>query len=190
MPAVRHDIRGSVPWPASLYLDASVLMGAYKVGMGGGDSREKAAAAFLAGIPGHCEAWTSLLAIEETCWAALKRPLRDAANKRHLSIPDLKRRHPPDYTQAYAIGRGRTAPLMAFLKGLSISLREPSAPASRQEQARRAACFLVRQMMNTYELEMADLFHIAFAKLDGTNAIATLDKGYLDVDGLEVFTVP
>jgi predicted nucleic acid-binding protein len=158
--------------------------------MGGGSSRDKAAAAFLAGIPGHCEAWTSLLAIQETCWGALRRPLRDAANRRGISIAELKRQCPPDYTRAYAIGRGRAAPLMAFLKGLRISLREPQAPAARQRQARRATCFLVRQMMHAYELEMADLFHIAFAKLDGTHAIATLDSGYQAVNGLEVYTVP
>ncbi len=190
MSAALHDIRGSVPWPATLYLDASVLMGAYKAGMGGGGPNERAAAAFLAGVPGHCATWTSLLAIEESCWKALRRPLSVAAGKRSLSIADLKRHHPSEYSQAYAIGRGRTAPFMAFLKGLSISLREPRAPAGREERARRAACFLVRQIVHAYELEMADLFHIAFAKLDGTNAIATLDKGYRDVDGIEVYTVP
>lgn len=190
MPAVLHDIQSGVPWPVSLYLDASVLMGAYKAGMGRGSSRERAAAAFLAGIPGYCEAWTSLLAIEETCWSALRRPLSDAARQRGLSLADLKRHHRSEYASAYATGRQRTRALMAFLKGLSISLREPHAPAGREEQARRAACFLVRQMMDSYELEMADLFHIAFAKLDGTNAIATLDSGYQDVEGLEVYTVP
>ncbi|MBM3502209.1 MAG: hypothetical protein FJX74_26455 [Armatimonadetes bacterium] len=107
-----------------------------------------------------------------------------------MSLPELKRTRRADYSPAYAVGRTRTAPLMAFLKGLGISLRGPRTPVGRGEHGRRAVCFLVRQMMDAYELEMADLFHIAFAKLDGTNAIATLDKGYLDVDGLEVYTVP
>jgi len=79
---------------------------------------------------------------------------------------------------------------MAFLKGSGIGVRAHRAPSTEGGRAERAVCFLVKQMMQRYELEMADLFHIAFAKLDGTNAIATLDSGYQAVDGIEVYTVP
>jgi len=193
VPATVHDLRSLTTLPGSIYLDTSVLCGAYKAGAGSQDQRDHAAAKFLSAlVTGGHNAWTSLLAIEEACWQPLRRELRKGArkHKRDLSLRDFRTKFPSDYAKAYRAGRGKTDPVMAFLKGLSIEVRGPRVPRPYGRRADGAICFLVRRLLGRYELEMADLFHIAIAKLDGTDAIASLDKGFRDVDGIEVYTVP
>jgi predicted nucleic acid-binding protein len=93
------------------------------------------------------------------------------------------------YAAAYNAARPATDHLLAFLRALPVAIREPRHPRFTSERAARAICFgVVGWMLRRYELEVADLFHIALAGLDGTNAIAGLDKGYRDVDGIIVYT--
>ena len=192
MPAVIRDIRSLPSLPTAVYIDTSVLFAAYLGGAGSGDVRDLACAAFVkaASASTMCDAWTSLLAIEEACWLPLKKELTGHRPSGVKDLGEFRKRHAAAYAAAYASARTAVGALMEFLKGSRINVRGHRAPRTEGGRSERAACFLVRHLMHAYELEMADLFHIAFAKLDGTNAIATLDTGYRDVDGIEVYTVP
>jgi len=188
MPAIVHDMRSAVPLPPAVYIDTSVLLGAYRGGSGCRVRRDLACARFLKGAVASsaCAPWTSLLAIEEACWAPLREQLRQSAGGKLLS--EFRKTDPQAYAAAYQSGRGAVDPLMEFLKHLGVEVRDPKVPSRRSASAHRAICFTVRGLMRCYGLEMFDLFHIALAKLDGTDAIATLDSGYLAVDGIEVYT--
>jgi len=192
MAAVIRDIRSLSSLPAAVYVDTSVLLAAYVAGGGSGDMRDLACAAFVkaASTSTRCDAWTSLLAVQEACWLPLRRELAAQKPAGAKDLREFRMSFPAAYSTAYASARRTVGAMMAFLKGSGIGVRARRAPSTEGGRAERAACFLVKQMMQRYELEMADLFHIAFAKLDGTSAIATLDSGYQAVDGLEVYTVP
>ena len=192
MPAAIRDIRSLSSLPTAVYIDTSVLFGAYLGGAGSGDVRDLGCAAFVkaASASTTCDAWTSLLAIEEACWLPLKKELTGQKPGGIKDLREFRKRHAAAYSAAYASARTAVAALMEFLKRSGIGVRGPRVLRTAGGRAERAVCFLVRQMMSAYELEMADYFHIAMARLDGTLAIATLDQGYRDVDGIEVYTVP
>jgi len=194
MSAVIQDMRAMTTLPRAVYLDTNVVYNAYLAGPSGTAPapHELACALFLKAVTASaaCDAWTSLLAVEEAYWIPLRSEL-DA--HRPPAVPNrnaFKASQPAAYAAAYASARSIVDPLMAFIKTCGIQVRGPRVPRPAAGRAERAVYYLVRGLLHLYELELADLFHIAFAKLDGTNAIATLDRGYRDVDGLEVYTVP
>lgn len=191
MAAAVYDIRSVGVLPDSVYVDTTVLYGAFLSEIGDADARERAGAAFLRATEASitCSPWTSLLAVQEACWLPLSNALKNAAPRR-TSLKDLCRLDPLGYQAAYGSGRSVADDLLCFLARLRIAIRGPRTPSGQSARAGRAVCTAVRALMHRYELEMADLFHIALAKLDGTSAIATLDAGYRDVDGIEVYTVP
>jgi len=193
MPAVVYDLAPLTTVPSSVYLDTSVLLAAYRAGAKPSPTPpEQASRAFIvaATTARPDAAWTSILAIEEACWWPIAEEIRGAANRLKVSPSRLKRDHQREYARAYRAARPKADQLMHFLKGLPVHVRHPRVPRSTSAQPARAICYLVHRLFRLYDLEMADLFHIAIAKLDGTDAIATLDKGFLDVDGIEVYTYP
>lgn len=191
MPAHVLDMRNVALWPASIYVDTSVLRGAFRAGAGVSDPKDKACASFIrTGVSAGCDLWTALLGVEEACWPLIRNALGKAASTRNMGIADLKRHHPRVYSRAYAAARPLADSMMAFLMHLGVVIRGPRVPAASGQKANRAICYAVRRMFHQYELEMADLFHIAFTVLDGAAGVATLDKGFRDVSGLCVYTVP
>lgn len=200
MPALVRDLRHPSTIPSSIYLDTSVLLAAFRGDPSSTDPMDIATRTFVntlgAARPGS--AWTSILAIEEACWVPLRRSLTDAAathrrklgRKRRLELGQFRTEWPAEYATAYASARPGLERLMAFLKALPIDVRGPHHPRETSNRASRAICYTVAALSRRYQLEMADLFHIAIAKLDGTDAIASLDKGFRDVDGIELYTVP
>jgi predicted nucleic acid-binding protein len=187
MPATVHDMASPGVRPDPLYLDTSVLRALHRADAGKGDPKDAAASGFvLAVVGGGSRVWTSVLAVEEACWSVLRRALI-----KRLGTPDLKEakaHRPQDYSSAYQLAIPRVDALMAYLLALPIGLRGLSACPLVAEATARLMCSVARRLSLNYELETADLFHIAIAKLDGTDAIATLDKGFRDVDGIEVYT--
>jgi len=194
MPAAIQDMRALTTLPRAVYVDANVVYKAYLAGASGSApaSDELACALFLraATASGACDAWTSLLTVQEACWIPLRSELD---TRRPRAVPNrnaFKASQPGAYAAAYASARPVVGLFMEFIKTCGLQIRGPRVPRPASGRAERAVCYIARGLLHLYELEMADLFHIAFAKLDGTNAIATLDKGYRAVDGIEVYTVP
>jgi len=191
MGAVLHDLASVMTLPSSVYLDASILLAAFRAAAKPAPSPAEALSrTFILNVArADPEApWTSLLAVEEACWNPVKEEMVRTASHRGASISKLKAHDRRAYRAAYRRARPNADQLMQFLKGLPIHVRQPRCPMRSADSPGRAVCYLVRRLVHVYYLEMADCFHIAIAKLDGTDAIATLDKGFRDVDGIEVYT--
>jgi hypothetical protein len=194
MPATIQDMRALTTLPRAVYIDTNVLYKAYLAGASGSAPTpdELACPLFLRAVmaSGACDAWTSLLAVEEACWIPLRSELDPHRPPAVQNRNAFRASQPAAYAAAYAGARAVVDLLMEFIKTCGIQVRGPRVPRPTSRRAERAVCYIVRGLVHLYELEMADYFHIALAKLDGTSAIATLDADYRDVDGIEVYTVP
>ncbi|MCK4329819.1 PIN domain-containing protein [candidate division WOR-3 bacterium] len=134
--------------------------------------------------------WTSILGLEEVIWIVLRNNILDDMHQQGLtgSISDLKRNHPTEYINTFKKLKPLIQHTFRTFAAFGIQLHIPTPfkinGRNKAERIAKYACLL----MDSYEIEAADAFHIAFARCEGTKFIVSNDTGFQDVATISVYS--
>jgi len=131
--------------------------------------------------------WTSILTLQEVVWKVLWGKIIGQIKTlgfSKLTYGEFKRKYPSEYKKTFKEIRPDIKHTFDTFFAFDIQLRVPT--TFLYQKGKRIAQY-ARAILSRYDLEPADAFHIATAKVGKTNFIVSNDRGFQDVDTISIY---
>ncbi|MGB2696238.1 MAG: PIN domain-containing protein [Candidatus Zixiibacteriota bacterium] len=197
MPAVVQPFDGVTSFPQRAYLDTSYLLHLRSFPAEPDRAIYKSSKTFFDNmVRNDVDMCTSILAIQECFYIIIyktgisedMRHFKTADGKPFQNIPDFKKQIPKEFKKSFRKHFPKTFLFLQFLHNLGVKILYPKEyiTPGMSSKSKRITHYAYG-LLNRYELEPMDAFHISVAKCMGMDYIVSNDRGFKQVDNITLF---
>lgn len=135
--------------------------------------------------------WTTIWAVQEVVWVILRGRIlrvRSLLCLRTSTYKEFKEKYPTQYHEAFVSARPFVRRCFQAIRGFGFDIKFPMPFIYRRVSKGERILQYAQKVIDKYDLESSDAFHIAVARCEGTNHIVANDKGFYPVKTIKVYT--
>lgn len=134
--------------------------------------------------------WTTIWAVQEVVWVILRGRILRVRNLlclRTSTYKEFKEKYPTQYHEAFVYARPFVRRCFQAIRGFGFDIKFPTPFIYRRVSKGERILQYAQKVIDKYDLESSDAFHIAVARCEGTKHIVTNDQDFHPVKTIEVY---
>jgi len=135
--------------------------------------------------------WTDVWAVQELLWVIVRNQIlnvRDQLGLQGLTYGQFKHKHSAEYHWAFTRARRFERKCFQVIRSFGFDIKIPTPFIRRGLSKAERILQYTHRIINRYDLEYSDAFHVAVARCEGTKHIVTNDQDFYPVKTIEVYT--